>query len=201
VSRPFVVGLLGRAGSGKSTLAKYLQQNYDAEVFSFASPLKGLAKDLLELQDSQLYGTQAEKETVDPRYGFSARTFMERLGNGARKHLGEAVWRDGCFFAIEKHFREHGCRMYVIDDVRYPNEALGIKTHFGGVVVKLVCSDAATQANPNSETERCVDQVPDREVDYLISTFRTPGAAGLIRLFETEILDSILQKGYGRNSP
>jgi len=190
-ARPLVIGLLGRAGSGKSTVAKHLRDKYQAQIFSFASPLKKLAAELMGFTHSQLYGTQAEKETVDPRYGFSPRQFMERLGNGAREHLGENVWRDGAFHAIREHFsgrcKSLPAALYVIDDVRYPNEAEGIHSAFGGYIVKLICPDSVSTSDPNSKTEKCVDEVPDDVVDLTLSVARSEGAATLLSIFDETV--------------
>ena len=76
---PVVVGFLGRAGSGKSTAAKHLEVKYGFQRLSFAAPLKEMAVELWELASTQVYGTLAQKEEVDPRWGISAREIMQRL--------------------------------------------------------------------------------------------------------------------------
>jgi dephospho-CoA kinase len=62
-----IIGLLGKAGSGKTTVANWLRDSYGAQKFSYAAPLKEMARRIYGLSDAQLFGTQEEKETIDPR--------------------------------------------------------------------------------------------------------------------------------------
>jgi hypothetical protein len=119
-----VLGLLGPAGAGKSSVADYLVQNYGATRYSFATPLKQFAKNALEFTDAQLYGTQAEKEAPDERYGGkSARWFLQRLGTeGARKTFGESFWTDMAITMV----RRQRPRVAVFDDMRFANEARAV---------------------------------------------------------------------------
>lgn len=137
-----VIGLLGPAGAGKSTVAKYLLEKcYNAKVYSLAAPLKEIAKRVMLFTDEQLYGTQAQKEAPDIRYGFSARTFLQRLGtDGIRDVLGTDVWITACLRKI----KVEGPDVAIVEDLRFINEACAFrnadKTHPGlfGYVWRLV---------------------------------------------------------------
>lgn len=119
-ARTIIIGLLGPAGAGKSSIAKYLVEHYGAKVYSLAGPLKEIAKRTLDFSDEQLYGTQEQKEAIDPRYGFSCRSFLQRLGTeGCRAVLGDDVWTKACLDKIERERPP----VAVIDDVRFKNEA------------------------------------------------------------------------------
>ncbi len=119
-----IIGLLGPAGAGKSSAAAYLERMYDAKRYSLASPLKEIAKKTLSFSDEQLYGTQEQKEAEDPRYGFSARWFLQRLGTeGCRDVLGANVWVSAC---LDKIKRDHP-HLAVIEDVRFRNEVDAIR--------------------------------------------------------------------------
>ena len=154
-----VIGLLGRAGSGKSSAAKYLAEKIHAQRHSFARPVKDLAKRVFQFSDEQVYGTQAQKETIDPRYGISPREALIRIGDGARHAIGPSVWIDCCFNAMRSSLAEG--RVCVIEDTRYPNEAGAIvaSTDFNGFVVKLDYADRASGADPNAPSECSVDEV------------------------------------------
>lgn len=115
-----VIGLAGGAGSGKSTAATFLVDRYGAKRFAFADPLKQIAMRTLKFTHEQCYGTQAEKEAIDPRYNFSPRQFLQWLGTeGIRTVLGEDFWWQ---FALDT-IRREAPALAVIEDVRFPNEA------------------------------------------------------------------------------
>jgi len=119
-----IIALMGPAGSGKSTAADYLVERYDAVRYSFAGPLKEVAMRTLSFTREQLWGTQAQKEADDPRYGFSPRWFLQRLGTeGCRAVFGENFWIDQC---IAKILREAPA-LAVIDDARFVNEAKAVR--------------------------------------------------------------------------
>lgn len=119
-----LIGILGPAGSGKSAVANYLVEKYGATRYSLAGPLKEIAKRVFEFSDEQLYGTQAQKETEDPRYGFSPRWLLQRLGTEGIRHVfGEDIWIDTMMNRI---IRDRPT-VAVCDDVRFVNEATRIR--------------------------------------------------------------------------
>lgn len=179
--KPTVIALLGRAGSGKSTAAEHILVKYKATRVSFAGPLKELAKHLLDLSDEQVYGSQEAKETVDERYGITPRLFMQRLGNGAREFLWKSVWVDA---ALERICADHAMglgTLFVIDDCRYLNEVeiLAASEKVDACVIKLVCPDAMTSADPNHPSEAEVDTVPLRLISHTVTSARSPGSVDL----------------------
>lgn len=177
-----IIGLAGRAGSGKSTCADWLRDNHGASVYSLALPLKFLAQDVFGFTAEQVFGTQAQKEAADPRWGMSPREALIRLGNSARERLGEDVWLNACLNLI----RFESPRLAVIADVRYPNEAHAV-ARAGGIVVRLDCPDAATSVDPNAPSERSVDQIDPADVSVEIRASRSPGAADLLSTFASMI--------------
>lgn len=117
-----IVGMCGQAGCGKTTVATYLVEHYGARRYAFADPLKQLCIRTLDFADVQLNGTQAQKEAVDPRYGFSARWFIQRLGTeGVRSVFGPDFWWR---YALSKIVVD-APDVAVIEDVRFVNEARG----------------------------------------------------------------------------
>ena len=172
-----IIAFLGRAGSGKSTAAKHLVEKYGATRYSIARGLKEMAKDLYGFTDEQVYGTQEQKETVEPRWGISPRQAMQRLGAAARKHLGEDVWINAC---VEEIGASDDPRV-VIDDVRHLNEVELLRVMLGANVIKLVCPDAPECPNAQHASEAQVDMVEDRYLDEIIESPRTPGSVDLIR--------------------
>ena len=54
--------------------------------------MKRAVRNVFGFSDAQLWGSQADKEGVDPRYGFSTRWLLQRLGTeGLRLEFGEDV--------------------------------------------------------------------------------------------------------------
>lgn len=130
-----IIGLMGPAGSGKSTVAAYLVEKYGAKRFSLAEPLKEIAMRTLNFDHDQVYGSQAKKEATDPRYGFSPRWFLQRLGTeGCRAVLGENVW----IRALLTKIGRTNPRLAVVEDVRYLNEAEAIESQLDGHVWRLL---------------------------------------------------------------
>lgn len=128
-----IVGLLGPAESGKSTSAQYLVDRYGARRYALATPLKEIARRAFDLSVAQVYGTQADKDAIDPRYNVSARWLLKRLGTeGIRAVLGADFWWKYALDTIARDRPEFA----VIDDVRFINEAEGIG-RAGGFVWRL----------------------------------------------------------------
>ena len=122
-----VIGLMGPAGAGKSSVAQHLEQKYGAVRYSFAGPLKEMVGRALEFSHEQMWGTQAQKEAVDPRYGHSPRWFLQRIGTeGCRKTFGESFWTEQLISKIKRDRPD----LAVIEDARFVNEAAAIREAF-----------------------------------------------------------------------
>jgi hypothetical protein len=175
---PTIIGLLGPAGSGKSSVAGHLAERYGAKRYSFAAPLKELAMRTLDLTHEQCWGTQSQKEAVDPRYGFSPRWFLQRLGTeGCRKTFGEAFWTEQTLAKIAREAPS----LAVIEDVRFKNEAsaiLNFRNSSGrGHVWRLEASERQTIELHSTHAS---------EQEWAIAPFSTrlcPAAFGLEHLF------------------
>jgi hypothetical protein len=88
--------------------------------FGFAQPLKEMVKRALDFTDEQVYGTQEQKEAIDPRYGHSPRWFLQRIGTeGCRAVFGDDFWTKQALDAVHRA----NPRLAVIDDMRFFNEA------------------------------------------------------------------------------
>lgn len=124
-------------------------ERYGAIRYSLAGPLKELAKATLDFTDDQLYGSQASKEAVDSRYGFSPRWFLQRLGTeGGRKTFGEGFWTERC---LEKILKENP-DIAVIDDVRFCSESVAIRSRLG-TIWRLESPDRETTADQTHASE------------------------------------------------
>ncbi len=152
-----IIGLLGPAGSGKSLAAKYLAEKLDATEIALADPLKALVKDAFDLTHEQLYGTQEQKETIDPRYNLSPRQLLQKVGQAQRNVFGPDVWVK---HLLDKAFGQHDL---IVSDVRYINEALVLAAH-GAHILKIVRYNRPTQTDANHSSENEWDKAPFHEL-------------------------------------
>lgn len=127
-----LVGLCGKKQSGKTAVAGFLfELRVGFEWRSFATPLKAVAQIIFGFSDEQLYGDF--KEVVDPRYGLSARSVLQKLGTNVVREIHPEAW----VMAWKRSLKSvpEGANV-VVDDVRFPNEVKAIKS-LGGIVLKL----------------------------------------------------------------
>jgi len=183
----YIVAILAKAGHGKTTTANYLRDNYGAQIVSLAGPLKRCAQTVMGFSDSQLYGTQAEKEAIDPRYGMSPRTFLQKLGTeGLRNEFGQDVHVRALLREIRRrHDDSDGAQeVYVVDDVRFQNEvsAIANSEDHHGACLRVVCTDAPPSGEHASET--AIDRVYSEQIAATVISSRAQGVEHLISEFE-----------------
>lgn len=167
-----IIGLCGRAGSGKSSVSNFLQKRYGAEPVGFAGPLKKMAMDIWGFSPDQVYGDAAIKESPDPRTGITPRWAMQKLGQAARDHLSHDIWVK---YALSNLSQDS---LYVIEDVRYVNEAEAIYAQ-GGSVLRLHCTDSISKDAGVHPSEAQVDLIPTE----IVFEIRSSRAQGLEHLF------------------
>ncbi len=168
-----IISLLGKSKSGKDTSADYLVNNYGFIKKSFSDPLKKACQSLFLFSDEQLYGTQEEKETPDPRwFNCSARTALKFVGtdllrdnlNRIMPGLENDIFIHHFKIWFEEIKKNNPSVKIVIADNRFQNETDFIKS-LGGIVVKLVRNNITSNDSHQSESE--LDTI--QNYDYLIS--------------------------------
>ncbi|HMC93774.1 MAG TPA: hypothetical protein VKO16_03275 [Polyangia bacterium] len=188
----YIIGLLARSGHGKTTVARYLVDQLGAELRSIAGPMKRAMQRVFELSDRQVWGSQADKEAVDPRYGFSTRWLLQRLGaEGLRDEFGDDIHLRALLREIRLAQRDRPGgttgtrhRLIVVDDVRFPNDARYLAVggpDYRGVVLKLVCTDAPSPDGPASThaSELGIDLVDPQDIAATLVSSRAQGAEHL----------------------
>lgn len=151
-----IIGLLGPAGSGKSTAAQYLERKLGAKRYALADPLKKIVRRAFDLSFPQLYGSQKEKETIDPRYNLSPRQLMQMIGEAQRSVFGEDVWVD---HILDRIMDEDQPNFAVVEDVRYVNEASRLREN-GAIILKLNRPDRPTSTDASHSSENQWDLAP-----------------------------------------
>lgn len=129
-----VIGLTGLMNSGKSTVADYLVTHRDFVRLKFAQGLKEMVR-ALGLSDDEIEGVLKEIP-CDKLNGRTPRYAMQTLGTEwGRTHMGQDFWVN---LLVQKAHRLGFGVNIVIDDCRFPNEAVAIQRDLQGRVWKLV---------------------------------------------------------------
>ena len=180
-----IIALLARAGHGKTSVANYLRDTYGAQIVPLAGPLKRCAQKVMHFSHEQLYGIQAEKERVDPRYGFSAREFNQRLGTeGLQGEFGVDIHVRALLHDIARldAVLTDTDGIYVVDDARFPHEVNAIvnSEEHHGVCIKIVCTDAPPTPNGDHKSETSIDDVYPEQIATTLVSSRVQGVPHLI---------------------
>jgi hypothetical protein len=140
----YILGLSGKSGTGKSTMARHLyyRAHPDRTSIYVASFANALRQELVEaFKDPNV--DWGEKPT--PAW---MRNLLIAWG-AARRAQSPEYWRR----VLARTIYARDCRVVIIDDVRYKNEADWIRDA-GGHVVRLECVPAPLAvSNDRSETE------------------------------------------------
>lgn len=167
-----LIGISGHIGSGKSSTADYLIKKYGFQERTFAGPLKEACRALFLLSDEQLYGSQEQKATADPRwYGASPRSILQFVGTDLlRNRLDEIMSGLGNDVFIHNfriwysEFMAQGAHPVVVSDVRFPNEVDAIRS-FGGKICRISRNQRCVHASNHSSETSMLDIKADYEID------------------------------------
>lgn len=131
-----LIAFTGLKGSGKSTAAELIADHYDYRVVSFADKVREIAAKLFGFDLAKLKDPDYKEEYVE-ELGKTRREVLQWVGMTMRDTYGADFW----IRKMEENIREANNRWphrnYVIDDVRFPNEAEWVKQQ-GGVVCGIV---------------------------------------------------------------
>lgn len=164
--RLVLVGVAGFQGSGKDSVASVLTDKFGFERRAFADVLKVACRAIFGFSHEQVHGTHADKEAVDPFWGFSPRWALQRVGTeGLRRVVADDVW----VRALERRLPATG--LVVVPDVRFPNEVDMIR-RLGGEVWLV------ERAPRRSWWERLVDRACDL-LGFTHASERLPHRPGL----------------------
>lgn len=123
-----LIGVTGRAGAGKDAVSNIiktdLRPNY--VVYGFAYPLKRACCDLFDWTLEQIEDREF-KEAIDPRWGFSPRVAMQRMGTEYGRSLREDLWVRKALIT----FQSPDVEGMIVTDVRFENEADFIRKNNG----------------------------------------------------------------------
>lgn len=149
-----IIGLGCTAQVGKDTAAEYIEKKLPgkAKKVAFADKVKEVTMELYDLSYEQCYGPKEIKEKVDPQYGQSPRELMQKVGDKLRKLISETIWIDVVFNKTIPEASQEGFDVFVISDVRYPNEGDRIHEE-NGTVVRIVRDKGGTSVGADHPSE------------------------------------------------
>lgn len=124
-----ILGLCGKAGSGKTTIRQALCRLYDVESLPMASTLKEFVLAVYPaLTDKHVYGPL--KDTILPVYGKSGRQLLQEIGTDLMRAYDPDIW----LRPIVQRIEAWPNRSFIIDDVRFENEAAMIRKMGGHII-------------------------------------------------------------------
>jgi hypothetical protein len=134
-----IIGLTGKKGCGKSTVADYLQSSWLYGQYAFADPLKSGLFEMFGVSYNSLYGTETQKNEVDPFWNVSGRQLAQVVGTELfRDYLPTLlpslhnIW----IRRMEKTLLTSPFSYIVISDVRFGDEAAFIRAQ-GGLIIQI----------------------------------------------------------------
>lgn len=139
-------------GCGKTTVAKALAP-YGYERISFAQPLRDMLEPFIRglgLEGTSWLTSPSLKDEPIPGLNVSSRHLMRTLGTEwGRSCVHPDIWPTIALSRVKKIIWGGGS--VVIDDVRFPNEAVLIKKH-GGQLWRVERPDATAASEHPSDT-------------------------------------------------
>ena len=133
-----LIGICGVMNAGKDTVANLIIARRPRELrrYAFASPLKAGVKAMFDWTDEDIENRQ-KKEAIDPRWGFSPRTAMQKLGTEyGRECLRSDIWVHA---ALNKHLKSLDAgKGTIITDVRFENEAAWVRLQPDSILIHVM---------------------------------------------------------------
>jgi hypothetical protein len=126
MSRPRIIGLVGRARSGKDTAASFMGPSYT--IRRLATPIKKACQEIYGWDMDRLESN--DKELVDPVWDITPRRAMVHMTNSIREFMG-------LDFFTRRFFESWDGSPIVIPDVRYQSDVSEIHRR-GGVTIKIL---------------------------------------------------------------
>ena len=170
-----VIGLSGKIKSGKSKVAEIIKEIYEenklrCEIKSFAQPIYEIVS---KMYDTDIETIKKQKRKNFPIYintrqtssGFklsSYRDILQTIGTTARDYGDKDIWVNALFGTdcekVVTDMTSNGVACWVVDDLRFPNEAERILS-CNGKLIRINRSDA-------EESEHIVENSLNDWVDW-----------------------------------
>ena len=161
-----IIGVAGKIGSGKTHIARYIQDNlqeYNFQLKSFGYDVKKITSYLTGINMKTIMSRKA-KSLYLPEWGLTLGEMFQKVGTDCmRDNLHFDTWVLSLF---SKYSDEQN---WVIDDVRFLNEAKAIKDK-GGLIIRLEGDPMELRKNdsrdPNHRSEIELDDYNRFDIIY-----------------------------------
>lgn len=164
----FIIGLTGKKNSGKSTIAEYLHSTLSYEEYAFANPLKCGLIEIFGIKPESVYGTETQKNEIDPFWNISGRELAQVVGSELfRDYLPtllpqlQNIW----IRRMEKTLMLSLCKFILISDIRYPDEAEFVKSK-NGILIRIERGETEQNDQHQSENQNIL-------ADYIVENNST----------------------------
>lgn len=152
-----VIGFVGKMGSGKTTAAKYLVDKIGYRRLRMADSLKRMLREGLGIDPEYIDG-ELKNQPCPELCGRTARHAMVTLGTEwGRDLINPNIWVN----AVHKQlceYMEEGHKNFVIDDIRFLNEAIWVRSLSNIVgqsyLIRIIRFDTENKSGHRSETEQ-----------------------------------------------
>ena len=138
-----IVGISGHIGSGKSLVSSVFCDVLDSMgkrvlVKSFAYPIYKIVSDLTDLSIEEIKRRKRNHVTIQIKDKVTNyRNILQTIGNGLREYGGDDIWIDSLFGSDNDRVITDLTWVndwWIIEDLRYPNEAQRIKSLSGKLI-------------------------------------------------------------------
>lgn len=139
-----LIGLHGNQRVGKDTVFQLIHSEYShATRFAFADKIKQSLAALFgvsvrEIDILKEEGAMFKVESENYEHSYTWRSFAQRYGTEAHREIfGPDFWVDKVLPPPTKRgINSHNKRLWIVTDVRFPNEALRIR-ELGGTIINV----------------------------------------------------------------
>jgi len=144
-----IIGIIGKKRSGKNTIGDYLVKNHNYVEYALANPIKYAIMAMFGFTNNQLWGSEEDRETIDPRWGISPRRMMQIIGTelfqyDIHKHtkegelpFGKTIWVHKFKLWYEEELIKNPNIKVVITDIRFKHELEALK-ELNAYVIKTI---------------------------------------------------------------
>jgi hypothetical protein len=167
-----LIGILGNAGAGKSTAAKLLSEQTGAKVVSFAYRLRKELKETFSDSNVNFFSGNKNKKIClnysddinselkkllrpylsnnGQYWNLTLRKLLQIYGTDFRREQKKNYWIEKLFLSLNPK------KSYIIDDVRFHNEAAMIQI-LGGFIIKI---ESPENNRDNHASESHISSIP-----------------------------------------